>query len=240
MVGGTVNIPIVNKTIWDAFTTEYRTVNKSKSDPQLMIVEGAAVLAGSYAFDCGFNPDKCGENDNIYVHLEDAIPLDLGVGTCPLDTTPPCHKMDTLLARNSPYGTKHAKLYVTSLPGDTSITIYLYEGNSNDTDENYYVGRLSIKNIDPSRRSRKGQLQQNLEIDANGIATFQAIVFNDNIPEKDRIFTMQIAVDKDKSLKGEELRTQWVEMMDILHVSEKDREECEPLELESGKVALSS
>ncbi len=66
--------------------------------------------------------------------------------------------------------------------------------------------------------------ERTLLIDPNGRPTFK-LPFStyDNMCQKERVFKVKIAVDKDKSLKGEELRTQWVEMMDILHVSEKDR-----------------
>ena len=156
--------------------TEY---DNNNFDHQLMVVEGAAFLGASkmyysrhsYLYDCQ-------QPDIAEILITDAIPLALGFKVCKTtyDKDPTCKDvtMSVIMKKNTPYPNVASKTYCRHDPDATTGKFDLYEGDSLDPHDNYFLGRLRTTDV-PKRDPNVCDTEiVEFSIDKAGIATITA------------------------------------------------------------------
>eukprot|EP01083_Nonionella_stella_P260657 888440_1 len=114
MIGGSSNIPIIQKKLRDAFPRDTLKLEFPEIDPQLMVITGSAVLAGSMVYDKKFT-------------VADVIPLPLGFEVCTFKEND-CGNMNIIVEKNTPYPLELNRSYCQVDAKETTAVLNLYEG----------------------------------------------------------------------------------------------------------------
>jgi len=223
MIGGTSKLPILQAKLREEFAHDNLKIVFPDADPQLMVVMGASIVAGSYAYGCANNPAECAASQgnspdyvshNAYspddVILEDVLPLALGFSVCKyVQKQYECGIMDVIVPKNAKYPTKSPPVvYCQKEPISTVVNLSLYEGDEKYVKDNFFLGSLEISGIPPRHPDRCESILVNFLIDKNGIAEINAVV-NDNEQNPIRTFETQLHVAaKDGSLGDEDIKRQ--------------------------------
>lgn len=164
LVGGSTKIPLIKEKLFSAFAIH----GDSYIDPDLSVALGAAVQA---AISAKLN------FDNIVI---DVSPHSLGVAafghidiikqlkTCDQDSLPSKHPKTFIpvITRNSKLPAKFEKTFYTSFPLQEQIEVNIYQGESQNTEENTFIGNF-VANLQPNNRIVP--LNLSMEYDLNGI-----------------------------------------------------------------------
>ena len=192
MIGGTSKIPIVQRTLEKKLGlnsvrkdgTKFTMID-TNDDRQLMVVKGGAVLGGYMAYD----KQPIADDDDIVVKVDEVLPMSYGVEYCQNDPNEPdgvkCNLMDILLRKGSKYGTKGESEYCQRYPNGNKAELKLFEGDSLDTRDNFYLGELEIFDVPPRKRGECHNIEVELGIDSNGIIKIKAFTVDlrNNIKE---------------------------------------------------------
>ena len=208
MVGGTSKMKFLQEKLKKEFpklnvVTQYENNN---FDHQLMVVQGAAFLGASkmyysrhsYLYNCQ-QPD--------IAEITDAIPLALGFKVCnkTYDKDPTCNdvRMSVIMEKNTPYPNVISKTYCQHTPDSTRGVFDLYEGDSLNPHDNYFLGQLSITDV-PKRDPNICDTEIiELSIDKAGIATIIARI-NPKYETHTNVVVKKIAVATNDGLLTQE------------------------------------
>ncbi len=150
-VGGSTKIKQFRERIFDLMKKEC----KDSVDPMLCVSIGAA-LQGNIIL---------GNSNNLV--LVDVTPLTLGVETKGGKFTP-------IILRNTTIPAKESKLFTTIRDNQTSVTVNVYQGESEFCINNTLIGTVKLENI-PFQPKGKPRIEVVFDIDVDGILHISAI-----------------------------------------------------------------
>lgn len=150
LVGGQTRMPLVVQKVKDFFGKDPdRSVN-----PDEVVALGAAVQAGVLT----------GQIKDIL--LLDVTPLSLGIetlgGICSM-----------IISRNTTIPTKKSQIFSTAADNQTSVSIKVYQGESEIAERNKFLGEFNLDGI-PSAPRGVPQIEVTFDIDANSILDVSA------------------------------------------------------------------
>jgi molecular chaperone HscA len=150
MVGGSVRVPLVKKTVGEFFDKE---LNDSLN-PDEVVALGAAVQADILA----------GNNKDLL--LLDITPLSLGIETMG-------GLMDILVPRNSKIPSKTARQYTTQKDGQGNMRISVYQGERDLVKDNRKLAEFNLSGI-PGMPAGLPKVEVSFLINADGILVVKA------------------------------------------------------------------
>ena len=171
MVGGASRMPMVQSLVKDITGKEG---NKSVN-PDEVVAIGAAIQAGVLA------------GDVQDVLLLDVTPLSLGVETLGGVMTP-------LIPRNTTIPVKKSEVFSTAEDNQTSVDVYVLQGERSKAADNMTLGRFRLEGIVPAARGIP-QVEVTFDIDANGILNVTAV---DKASGKQQQITITASTNLDK------------------------------------------
>lgn len=147
LVGGSTRIPKIQQLVKDFFCGKvpFRGININEA-----VAYGAAIHAG----------DLFGQQQSEAILL-DVIPLTLGIESVG-------GFMTTLIPRNTIIPAKATHIISTDFDNQSTVTIFVYEGERAMTKDNHFLGKFDLTGIPPAPRG-VAQIEVSFEIDANGI-----------------------------------------------------------------------
>lgn len=151
MVGGSTRVPLVLQKVSEFF--KYSEINNT-INPDEVVALGAAIEADILA----------GNRKDIF--LLDVTPLSLGIETAG-------GLMDTIIPRNNKVPTRAGRQYTTSIDGQTSLKISIYQGERELVADNRKLGEFILKNI-PAMPAGLPKIDIQFFIDADGILKVEA------------------------------------------------------------------
>ncbi|KAK9072983.1 hypothetical protein SSX86_007305 [Deinandra increscens subsp. villosa] len=235
LVGGSTRIPKVQQMLQELF--DRKGLCKSVN-PDEAVAYGAAVMAAKLS-----GVDDKSLQDLL---LSEVTPLSLGIETTGKE-------MNVLIPRNTTIPTKASKLFYTNADNQYSINIKVYQGERAKSTDNYLLGNFKISGIP---RARKGvpQINETLEIDADGILTVTAEILSTGKKEKLVITNKKGSLSKEEIEKmvkdGEKYKTEdqeYKKRMDahnelddcLYHMRNKIKEyKVTKLSLQSGSLKI--
>ena len=159
IVGGSTRIPRIRTILSDYFGG--KQLNCS-INPDEAIAYGAAVQASV------LNGDQVVAHQDML--LLDVCPISLGIATAG-------GQMTTLIKRNTTIPTSEMKVFSTTVDGQTTVLVQVYEGESTLVRENSLLGRFQLSGF-PAAPARVPQIEVTFEVDANGILKVSAVERN--------------------------------------------------------------
>ena len=155
LVGGSTRIPKVQKLLREFFNGKKltKTIN-----PDEAVAFGAAVQAAILSGD----KDKV-INDLLLI---DVAPLSLGIETAG-------GIMMKLVKRSTSVPCKKKEMFTTSKDGQTTVEIFVYEGERTMTQDNNCLGKFELTGIQPAPRGHP-HIEVTFEIDVNSILNVTA------------------------------------------------------------------
>ncbi|KAJ0103596.1 hypothetical protein Patl1_06337 [Pistacia atlantica] len=172
LVGGSTRIPKVQQLLKDFFNGKNLCKN---INPDESVAYGAAIQAALLSGQ--------GNETMQGLVLMDVTPLSLGieVGGC---------IMSVLIPRNTAIPTKKEDVFTTCADFQSVVSIDVYEGERAKTEDNHFLGRVSLFGILPAPRGFP-QINVCFEIDENGILNVSA-------EDKTTGMTKKITITNDK------------------------------------------
>ena len=150
LVGGSTRMPMVQQLVRTLIPNDpCQSVN-----PDEVVAVGAAVQAGIIT----------GELRDLL--LNDVTPLSLGLETIG-------GLMKVLIPRNTQIPVRQSDVFSTSEPNQSSVEIYVWQGERQMAADNKSLGRFRLSGIPPAPRGVP-QIQVAFDIDANGILQVSA------------------------------------------------------------------
>ena len=219
MIGGTSKMTFLQIKIqqefkdWNVISRYQNDDSDSSSDHQLMVVQGAAFIGASTTFYSRHSDPYICDNPDI-AEITEAIPLALGVAVCNRSYVddPDCkeRRMRVFVNKNSGYPISVTGGFCQHNPEDTVTSLRLYEGDSTNPKENYFLGQLEVKNL-PTRdipQCDTHTYMVEFSIDDSGIATIKASI-NEKYNVETDDFVKEIAVATNRaSLSEDEIKIQ--------------------------------
>jgi molecular chaperone DnaK (HSP70) len=150
MVGGSTRIPIVRRRVAEFFGLEPYTA----LDPDKVVALGAAVQASILS----------GQSKGAL--LLDVIPLSLGVETVG-------GAVAKLIMRNSTVPARATEMFSTSVDGQTSIRLSIYQGEREMASDCRKLGEFHLRGLPPMPAGIP-QLEVQFLVDANGVLNVSA------------------------------------------------------------------
>lgn len=150
LVGGPTKMPIIREAVQSYFFKEPKT----GLDPEQVVAMGAAIQAATLV------------ESASGALLLDVTPMSLGIETAG-------GLMDTLIERNTPIPTEHARVFTTIRDNQTAVKISIFQGEERFVKENEPLGEFRLTDIPPAAKGDP-QIEVTFEIDANGIVNVTA------------------------------------------------------------------
>lgn len=155
LVGGSTRIPAV----WELVATRMEQDPHIEIDPDAAVALGAAVQAGIIA------------GEEIDAILVDVTPMSLGIETAHIGMT---GRLDTdhfspLIHRNSTIPIEKSEIFSTLYPGQDSIHIKVYQGESQIASRNVLLGDFMVEEVKANRPDGLADVTVNFKLDINGI-----------------------------------------------------------------------
>ena len=150
LVGGPTRMPIVREFVKNYFQKE----PLGDIDPDQVVSIGAAIQ-GSILI---------GENSDIV--LVDLTPLSLGIEISG-------GLVQRIIDINTPLPVDHSRIFTTVRDHQTSVTIRVFQGESQRSSDNEMLGEFTLDGL-PSERAGLVSIDVNFEIDTNGILNVSA------------------------------------------------------------------
>ncbi len=151
LVGGMTRMPAVQKNVIDIFGK----ASHSGVNPDEAIALGAAIQAGVLSGDVG-----------------NAILLDVASQSLGIETEGGVfHK---LIERNTAIPFKSMQIFTTAADNQPAVTVQVYQGESDHTDQNHCLGEFTLDGILPAPACVP-QIAVSFEIDVSGIVTVHAM-----------------------------------------------------------------
>lgn len=151
MVGGSTRIPLVRRAVAEYFKLEPYTA----LDPDQVVALGAAVQAAVLS----------GARSGAL--LLDVIPLSLGIETVG-------GAVAKLVVRNSTVPTRATEMFSTSIDGQTSIKLSVYQGEREMAADCRKLGEFHLRGL-PAMPAGIPQIEVEFLVDANGVLNVGAV-----------------------------------------------------------------
>ena len=176
MVGGSTRTPYVKRTISGFFNKQ---VNDTL-DPDEVVALGAAIQADILA---GNQKDML---------LLDITPLSLGIETMG-------GLMDVIIPRNSKIPTAAGRQYTTSMDGQGSLKISVFQGERDLVRDNRKLGEFVLKNI-PGMPAGLPKIEIVFQLNADGILTVKATELRSGVQQSIEIIPQYGLTEEEMSL----------------------------------------
>ena len=176
MVGGSTRTPFVKRTVSGFFN---KPVNDTL-DPDEVVALGAAIQADNLA---GNQKDML---------LLDITPLSLGIETMG-------GLMDVIIPRNSKIPTSAGRQYTTSLDGQGSLKISVFQGERDLVRDNRKLGEFVLKNI-PGMPAGLPKIEIVFQLNADGILTVKATELRSGVEQSIEIIPQYGLTEEEMSL----------------------------------------
>jgi molecular chaperone DnaK len=161
LVGGSTRIPSVKALVAESLST----IPRSLVDPDLTVVQGAAIQAGLL-------DGSLSVGDLV---LTDVCPYTLGVVVKHEGFYGDRLLCDPLIPRNTTIPTDKSKLYYPSENYQTSVRIQAYQGDSSSPENNDFLGEVRLTGIPPAKHGKE-PVEVTFTYDINGILQVKASV----------------------------------------------------------------
>ncbi|CAL8076650.1 unnamed protein product [Calicophoron daubneyi] len=194
LVGGSSRIPRVRQLLKEYFGG--KELNKS-INPDEAVAQGAAIRA------CMSNVDETRLNVTQELILLEVLPLSLGIES-------EGHRMNILIPRNTTVPCTVKKYVAPAKDFQESVQVRVYQGESDNTDENYFLDEFEVIGIPPMKRG-EAKIEITYSVDANVILTVTAVLvcknkrFEKRIETKNRISPEQLQKMLERSMEYDEL-----------------------------------
>ncbi len=176
MVGGSTRTPYVKRTVSGFFNKQ---VNDTL-DPDEVVALGAAIQADILA---GNQKDML---------LLDITPLSLGIETMG-------GLMDVIIPRNSKIPTSAGRQYTTSMDGQGSLKISVFQGERDLVRDNRKLGEFVLKNI-PGMPAGLPKIEIVFQLNADGILTVKATELRSGVQQSIEIIPQYGLTEEEMSL----------------------------------------
>ena len=156
LVGGSTRTPAV----WRLVAERMKEDPHAEIDPDAAVALGAAVQAGIIA------------GENISAILVDVTPLSLGIETAGMSMLGQVQpdKFAPLIRRNTTIPVQKSELFTTMYPGQTSIQVKVYQGESSVASQNTLLGDFMVEDLKPDEGGNGfATVNINFALDVNGI-----------------------------------------------------------------------
>jgi molecular chaperone DnaK len=150
LVGGPTRLPLIRDTVRDYFQQE----PKANVDPDEVVAMGAAIHAASLV-----SPDQ-------EAYLLDVTPLSLRIGIAG-------GLAETVIGRNTPVPIEQTRTFTTLNDMQESVEIRVYQGESQEAEENELLGQFSFSDYAKAARGDV-QIDVTFEINTDGIVNVTA------------------------------------------------------------------
>lgn len=155
LVGGSTRIPAVRRKVAERMQKDPH----AEIDPDAAVALGAAVQAGIIA------------GEEIDAILVDVTPLSLGVETAGFSMLGEIQldKFAPLIQRNATIPVRKSEAFSTMVPGQTSIEVKVYQGESKQASQNTLLGDFMVEDLAPDDASGIASVTIDFRLDINGI-----------------------------------------------------------------------
>ena len=201
LIGGSTLIPKIKQIIQQFFP--YSEIKNT--DPHFAVAMGASIQGAILS---GLTYKK-------NINLLDVTNLSLGIET-------KGEKMSVVIKRSSSFPCKGEEQYVTTKDNQTEADIKIYEGESDNIKDNWFLGNFIIQNL-PKKPAGEASIKVRFDIDINSILTVTAFDLSN---EKNNY--NYLTVKKPKGLRDimEQLKNNESNMKDIensYYINYKDK-----------------
>ncbi|HHT90701.1 MAG TPA: Hsp70 family protein [Firmicutes bacterium] len=155
LVGGSTRIPKVAQLMQDFFGR----VPRRDIDPDQAVALGASVQAGI----------KAGSISPEILIATDVAPFSMGVAAvAPVDGSPTPGVFSVIIPRNTTIPVRRTDQYFTHSPGQTAVSIEIYQGELEWAKQNHFLGEFVLDGI-PENYKEAEQINVTFGYDLNGI-----------------------------------------------------------------------
>jgi len=172
LVGGSTRIPKVQELLRDFFNGKSLSTSVN---PDEAVANGAAVQGAILA---GVDAPAINE-----IVLLDVISHTLGVEV-------KGGIMSNIIDKNTSIPSRKARIYTTSSDDQSSVNIQVYEGDSDKTEKNHFLGNFTLTDITPGPRGTP-KIEVTFEVDENSILHVTAQDIQIGLPKKVKIETQK-------------------------------------------------
>jgi molecular chaperone DnaK len=152
LVGGPTRLPVIRTTVREFFQQD----PKDGVDPDKVVAMGAAIHAASLV----------GPGDQK-AYLLDVTPLSLRIGILG-------GLAETVIGRNTPVPIEQTRTFTTSTNNQESVEIRIYQGESQEAEQNELLGQFSFADFAKGARGEV-QIDVTFEINTDGIVNVTAM-----------------------------------------------------------------
>lgn len=157
LVGGSTHIPLVKKMVYNYFMKKiYLGMN-----PNECVALGAAI------YSCNLKSEKKS------IVLNDIIPLSLGIEVDGGVFIP-------IIKKNSRIPVSSSKIFTPVSSKQKKIEIKIFQGETEKTSENAYLGSLVLKNIKVKKKTELPKIEVEFKIDEKGLIHISALNLSTN------------------------------------------------------------
>lgn len=155
LIGGSTRIPAV----WHKVAERMKKDPHAEIDPDAAVALGAAVQGGIIA------------GEEIDAILVDVTPLSLGIETAGMSLLGELQidKFAPLIHRNATIPVRKSEIFTTMYPGQDSVQIKVYQGESNLASQNTLLGDFMVEELEPSGSDGIAKVTVDFRLDINGI-----------------------------------------------------------------------
>ena len=241
LIGGSSRIPYVKRMLSSMFGEEkvFEKINPDEAVSKGAVIEavrlkdrkmsGKADARDSDSDDDAIIIDTDVPMDTKYAPItikklvvNQVIPLSIGVKRSD-------GMMSVILAKNTPYGEKHTKEYVTSKDNMQSMKLHIYQGERPVARDNFEIGVLKITGIPPKPQG-EASVEITMEVDNNGILKLAAMEMST------KVVTKHVFDNNTTNLSAEQIK----EMMETAErLREEDRKKVEMMKVVSEVEEMS-